>query len=382
MAKSAYVYSGTDWVPLASEVTNLTAYQTKSLAQASNRNLIINGAMQVAQRSTSVASITTDSYFTVDRWNFGNGAMGTYTMSQESDGPTGSGFAKSAKVLCTTADASPASGDYIFLAQRFEGQNLQSIRKGTASAQQLTVSFWVKSNKTGTYVCQFEDTDNNRAASKSYTVSSSDVWEYKTLTFPADTTGALTNDNNLSLILYFWLGGGSSYTSGTLQTTWNTMVDANRAAGQTNLSAATSNYFQITGVQLEVGDTATPFEFKDYGTELAQCQRYYYRNAPGNLNGNHCLAQVRSTTNVEPVISFPVTMRAVPSILEFSNLAILRAGTSVTAITAATLPTDESTTNSAKVSATTNSSGASAGQVVTVTNNNSTSGYIAFSAEL
>ncbi len=146
MAKQAYVYSGTDWVPLASEVTNLTAYQTKALAQAPYRNLIINGAMQVAQRATSVASITTSNYYTLDRFNFTVGSMGTWTMSQENDAPTGSGFRKSAKVLCTTADASPAAGDYIQLYQVIEGQNLQQVKKGTAAAEQLTVSFWVKSN--------------------------------------------------------------------------------------------------------------------------------------------------------------------------------------------------------------------------------------------
>ncbi len=208
------------------------------------------------------------------------------------------------------------------------------------------------------------------------------VINYKTITFPADTTGAFDNDNNGSLVITWGLGAGSNYTTGSLQTTWGTNTAANRFVGQTNLASATNNYWQITGVQLEVGATATPFEFKPYAQDLAECQRYYYRNTPGNLNGNYCLAQVRSTTQVEPVIHFPVTMRTVPTSLEFSNLAILRAGISVTAITAATLPSDESTPNSAKIAATTNTSGASAGQVVTVQNNNSTAGYLAFSAEL
>jgi len=382
MAKQTYVYSGTEWVPLASEVTNLTAYQTKALAQASNRNLIINGAMQVAQRGTSVTGITTSDYRTVDRFRFEPSSMGTWTMTTENDAPTGSGFRKSAKVLCTTADASPAAGDYIQLYQVIEGQNLQQVKKGTAAAEQLTVSFWVKSNVTGTYIVNLADNDNSREVSKSYTISSSGTWEYKTITFPADTTGAFDNDNNGSLVITWGLGAGSNYTTGSLQTTWGTNTAANRFVGQTNLASATNNYWQITGVQLEVGATATPFEFKPYAQDLAECQRYYYRNTPGNLNRNYCLAQVRSTTQVEPVIHFPVTMRTVPTSLEFSNLAILRAGISVTAITAATLPSDESTPNSAKIAATTNTSGASAGQVVTVQNNNSTAGYLAFSAEL
>ncbi len=285
MAKQTYVYSGTEWVPLASEVTNLTAYQTKALAQASNRNLIINGAMQVAQRGTSVTGITTSDYRTVDRFRFEPSSMGTWTMTTENDAPTGSGFRKSAKVLCTTADASPAAGDYIQLYQVIEGQNLQSIRKGTASAQQLTLSFWVKSNVTGTYIIEFVDTDNTRSISKSYTISSSATWEYKTVTVPADTTGVLDNDNNGSFALYWWLGAGTTWTSGTLaSTTWVSPTSANRAVGQTNLASATNNYWQITGVQLEVGDTATPFEFKPFAEDLRQCRRYFEASWYSNIN--------------------------------------------------------------------------------------------------
>jgi len=276
MAKQAYVYSGTDWVPLASEVTNLTGYQTKALNQFPYRNLIINGAMQVAQRSSSVASITTDGYFTADRWYFGASTMGTWTMSVENDAPTGSGFAKSTKVLCTTADASPAVGDNLILSQRLEGQNLQRIKKGTAAAEQLTVSFWVKSNRTGTYIVDFYDNDNTRQISKSYTISASGTWEYKTITIPADTTGAFDNDNALSLFVFFWLGAGTNFTSGTLNSSsWNSATNTNRAVGQVNLASATSNYWQVTGVQLEVGDTATPFEFKSFDVDSNECFRYY-----------------------------------------------------------------------------------------------------------
>jgi hypothetical protein len=364
------------------KLSNILTERT-SIGSSDNsfKNLVINGAMQVAQRSTSV-SISSGGYATADRWNTVVNSMGTWTQSVENDAPTGSGFRKSLKMLCTTADASPAASDVLGIFQNIEGQNVQQIAKGTSSAKQLTISFWVKSNVTGTYIVYAYDNDNNRICSKSYTINASATWEYKTVTFPADTTGVLDNDNALSLQISFSLGAGSDSSSGTLQTTWGTYVAANSRVGQVNLASATNNYWQITGVQLEVGSVATDFEFKPADVELAQCQRYYFRNTPGNLNGNYCLAQVRSTTQVEPVIHFPVTMRTVPTSLEFSNLAILRAGTSVTAITGATLPSDESTPNSAKIAATTSSSGASAGQVVTVTNNNSTAGYLAFSAEL
>jgi len=238
------------------------------------RNLIINGAMQVAQRGTSTTGITGSGYFTADRWNLINSSLGTWTQSVENDAPTGSGFRKSLKMLCTTADATPSSFDGLFFRQHIEGQNLQQIAKGTLSAKQLTLSFWVKANVTGTYIAELFDNDNTRQVSAAYTISASATWEKKTITFPADTTGAFDNDNGDSLRVNFFLGTDTSRTSGTLNTSWATNVEANRAVGQTNLAAATNNYWQITGVQLEVGAVATPFEFKPIEQELAECQRY------------------------------------------------------------------------------------------------------------
>ena len=311
MAKQAYVYSGTDWVPLASEVTNLSGYQTKALNQFAHRNLIINGDMQIAQRSSSVASITAGGYNTADRWRTLLNTQGTWTQSVENDAPTGSGFRKSLKMLCTTADASPAAGDYVAIDSLFEGQNLQQIKKGTAAAEQLTVSFWVKSNVTGTYIFNIDDTDNNRSVSKSYTVNASGTWEYKTITFPADTTGVLDNDNARSLDIRFYLGAGSNLTSGTLATTWQSSTAANTAVGQVNLAAATNNYWQVTGVQLEVGDTATPFEFLPAQEELAQCQRYL----PGVVtpSGEVGTGMNNLTTGALVFLPFTVTARTVPT---------------------------------------------------------------------
>jgi hypothetical protein len=240
-----------------------------------NKNLLYNGAMQIHQRSTSVASITSGDYRTADRWYQGLSSLGTWTQSVENDAPTGSGLRKSLKLLCTTADASPAASDVHFLAQFLEGQDLQRIAKGTSAAQQITLSFWVKASTTGTYIAELQDADNTRAVSAAYTISASATWERKTITFPADTTGAFDNDNAGSLYLNFWLGAGSDRTSGTLQTTWASTTNANRVVGQTNLSAATNNYWQMTGAQLEVGSVATSFEFKSYGNELRECQRYY-----------------------------------------------------------------------------------------------------------
>jgi len=312
MAKQAYVYSGTDWVPLASEVTNLTGYQTKALNQFAHRNLVINGDMQIAQRNTSVSSVTSGGYLTADRWSEGITTQGTWTISVENDAPTGSGFRKSLKWLCTTADASPAAGDNLQFFTTLEGQNLQQIKKGTAAAEQLTLSFWVKSNVTGTYVAELYDADNNRQTSKQYTISASGTWEYKTITFAADTTGAFDNDNALSLYVVFGLGAGSNFTSGTLQTSWATATTANRFVGQTNLASATSNYWQVTGVQLEVGDTATPFEFKTVEDELLECQRYYQVIVSGN-NKTIGHGFYLSASEVDVPITFVTEMRTEPT---------------------------------------------------------------------
>jgi hypothetical protein len=244
------------------------------------RNVIINGAMQVSQRSavgTAVTGITGSAYYTADRFYTGLATLGTWSQTTVADAPTGSGFRNSLKMACTTADASPAAGDVLFLLQAIEGQNLQQFAKGTSSAKPFTLSFWVKSFQTGTFIIEFVDSDNSRSISKSYTIDVSNTWEYKTLIFPADVTGAFDNDNNSSLSVIWWLGAGSTYSSGTLQTTWGTLTNANRAVGQTNLASSTSNNFQITGVQLEQNYQPTPFEQRPIGVELALCQRYYQR---------------------------------------------------------------------------------------------------------
>ena len=298
--------------------TQLDSKLTATTDVTSNRNVIINGAMQVAQRGTSTASITADGYYTADRWLGAASGLGTWTQSVEGDAPTGSGFHKSLKMLCTTANASPTGTNNLAVVTYIEGQNLQQFAKGTASAKQFALSFWVKSNVTGTYVAELFDVDNTRQTALQYTISSSATWEKKTLIFTADTTGAFDNDNAKSLQVTFWMGAGSGLTSGTLQTTWASNTTANRAVGQINLAAATSNYWQITGVQLEAGSVATPFEFEDYGVTLAKCQRYFQKVPDGVFSGYG-----NGTTEARFTIPLPVTLRSSPTLA-------LSAGTSYT----------------------------------------------------
>jgi hypothetical protein len=286
------------------------------------RNIVINGDMQIAQRSTSVASITTSGYYTLDRWNIGASSLGTFTMSQSTDVPSGYGFANSLKLDNTTADASPAAGDYFQLNQLFEGQNLQYLKKGTANASPLTASFWVKSTKTGTFICELLDLDNSRQISKSYTVNTTNTWEFKTVTFAGDTTGTLNNDNGSSLVLSFWLGAGSTYTSGTLNTSWNSITNANRAVGQVNIADSTSNDWYITGVQLEAGEQASGFEFMPFDIDLVRCQRYFAKITAGGAYNVFGAGNWFTTTDANYSIKYPTTMRAAPSLSTGGNLGL------------------------------------------------------------
>jgi hypothetical protein len=291
------------------------------------RNIVINGDMQIAQRNTSVASITTGGYRTLDRWYFDMSSLGTWTMSQSTDTPTGQGFASSLKVDCTTADATPAAGDYLQLIQIFEGQNLQYLKKGTANAVSLTASFWVKSTKTGTFIAELVDRDNTRQISKSYTVNVTNTWEKKTITFEGDTTGALDNNNDASLSLNFRLGAGTDFTSGTLNTTWASTVNANRAVGQVNIADSTSNDWYITGVQLEAGTSATDFEFLPIDVNLGRCFRYFqksyaYATAPGTNTQTGMVLQTGSAMAsgyIGSDIKYPVEMRATPTVTSYTE---------------------------------------------------------------
>ena len=280
------------------------------------RNIIINGDMSITQRATSVASLGNGAagYRVQDRWKLKEQGSESFvfTMSKDTDVPSGYGFASSLKLDCTTADTSIASGGSLRIQQFVEGQNLQYLKKGTSSADSLTCSFWIKSTKTGTFILELYDSDNTRLISKSYTVSSSDTWEKKTLTFAGDTTGAFTNDANASLELNFWLAAGSDYSSGTLNTSWNSVTAANRAVGQVNISDSTSNNWLITGVQLEAGTSASDFEFLPVDRNMSRCQRYYIKlNSEIYANNNYAGT---SATSLQNYYMFREVMRAGPTI--------------------------------------------------------------------
>lgn len=236
------------------------------------RNLIINGAMKVFQRGTSFTSVSNTAYH-ADRFElYMQNEASVYTVTQDSDAPNG--FANSLKLDVTTADTSIASNEEVKLLHKLEGQDLQQFRKGKSDAEQMTLSFYVKTNKTGTYCVELYDRDNNREVSASYTVSDTG-WNRYVITFPADTTGEFDDDNASSLEIQFWLVAGSAVQGGTLNTSWRSASDPSSATGQINFSDSTDNNWAITGIQLEVGSVATPFEHRSFGEELALCQRYF-----------------------------------------------------------------------------------------------------------
>ena len=241
-------------------------------AQLSHRNVLRNGGMTVHQRGGNTTGINnTENYFGADGWYYNNGGAGTVTLSHETDSPDG--FSNSIKVTVTSAGT---SSGYAQFYQKIEGQDLQRFAKGTSGAKKFAVSFYIKSKVTGNFVLDLYDTDNARSCQQIYTVNQSQTWERKTVIIPADTTGAWDNDNNASLQIYWKVFAGDQ--SGTLHTTWQAhTTNADRGVGQVNAIASNGDYVQITGCQLEVGDTATSFEHLTFAENKRRCYRYCQR---------------------------------------------------------------------------------------------------------
>jgi len=280
------------------------------------RNMIINGAMNVAQRSTSATGLGGSSgYFGLDRFQLFFATAGRLTMSQEADGP--SGFANSMKLTCTTADTSIAATENIILSQAIEAQDLQQLKKGTSDAEKFTLSFYVKGNASAAYSVEVYDADNNRSIGQTFSVTTS--WNRVVLTFDADTSGALNDDNGVGFYVNWWLHAGSNYTGGTFNTTWNDYVNNKRAGNTTSFLDSTDRTFFMTGVQLEVGSQATPFEHRSFAEELALCERYFYMTYPygatiGAASGESFLGRFLDGTQSYGSIQVPsVNMRAAPT---------------------------------------------------------------------
>jgi hypothetical protein len=294
------------------------------------RNIITNGGMQVWQRATSATAVTNSSYGTVDRFRFWENTDGAYTAEQSTDVPSGQGFSYSTKLQVTTADTSLTSAQYAQFAQRIEAQNLQQLCYGTSEAKTVTVSFWVKSSKTGNYAFNLYKPASGHTAYiyyKSFTINTANTWEKKTITvsptagstsFITASGGGIDTSTSNAMEVYITLAMGSNY-QGATDNSWSTNTSHYTTSTDVNWLDSTSNNFYLTGVQLEVGDTATDFEHRSYAEELAVCQRYYYQ-----VGGTSGYAQIApcigtSTTELAMQVKFPVDMRQTPSVSWATN---------------------------------------------------------------
>ena len=292
-----------DSVKLASEV------QLPTHGALSNRNLFVNGGARIAQRGTSATGVTGSAYQTVDQFKTSISSLGTWTVTQETDAPAG--FANSLKMDCTTADASPSSGAVCAIDTYVEAQNLQVLEYGSSSAVAATLSFYVKSNKTGSGTVSILQPDNSsRCINVSYTISSANTWERKTISLPADASGVINNDNGRGLGIEFWLNSGSTYSGGSAQATWGSLNNSNRNFANLGVGGSTDDYWMITGVQLELGEEATAFEHRSYGDDLARCQRYYYQIT----SNTDSFLPTTSDGRARIALTHPVTMRAHPTV--------------------------------------------------------------------
>ena len=316
--------------------------KTNARGQSSNlgrRNLIINGAMNVAQRGTSF-SPPSDGGYVVDRFHQYQGGGGVFYYEQSTDAPLG--FSNSLKITVNTADSSIASGDYYYMRYEAEGLDCSRLSLGTSDAQKFTLSFYVKSSLTGTFSGAFQNAATNRSYVFEYTINSANTWERKTVTVDGDTSGTWLTNNSVGLRVAFDLGNGSSLRSSA--GSWASSGNYG-STGSVELVGTASATLYITGVQLEVGDTATDFEHRSYAEELSACQRYYYRH--GDFDDRKVIAQSyrTSTTEVEGVVTFPTTMRTGPSLVATSGTNYYRDywaanGTNLSTVTAGELGTN------------------------------------------
>jgi hypothetical protein len=303
----------------AAKITDATITAAKLASgtvqnQSAFKNILINGDMSVNQRGT-VTGINSNTY-TLDRW-ITEGDDATLTVSQDTSVPSAQGFGKSLKIAVTTANASVAADELQKIVQRIEGQFLQQLLFGTSSAKSFTLSFWVKSNITGTYAMEFQNDDNNKVQTATYTISSADTWEKKTITISGDTASGFDNDANRSFRVIWWLAAGSNYTSNNASSgAWiarSSNINSIAYGHAVNVTSSTSNTFYLTGCQLEVGTSASDFEFLPVDVNLQRCKRYYQFEDGTVGNGG--------TSHAEPNLDFPIAvnvrlapeMRAAPT---------------------------------------------------------------------
>lgn len=280
----------------------------------SSRNMIINGGMAIAARGTSAVTIADTAQYRVDRFNAYDNTSGAFTYEQSTTTPSGEGFINSTKLTVTSADTSIAAGEYAYYAQYIEGTNFSQCDFGNSGAKSVTLSFWVRSSATGTYCITLANSASNRSFVSEYTISSADTWEKKTITVAGDTTGTWLTTTGIGLKVFFCLAVGSTYQQSA--GSWGTTSFAFGSSNQTNWLGTNGNTLYITGVQLEVGEVATPFEHEDFGSTLDKCHRYFYKRPADSAGEDDLIVSSdynNYTNNFYISFFYPKEMRARPS---------------------------------------------------------------------
>ena len=350
---------------------------------AGTRNRIINGDMRIDQRNagasvTPGASVT----YTLDRWGVSEDTDGAATVIQDSSAP--SGFSKSLKFTTTTADGSLSAAQFATIVQYIEGQNVEDLAWGTASAKSVTLSFWVRSSLTGTFGGAVTNSAFNRSYPFTYSISSADTWEYKSVVIPGDTSGTWLVTNGVGIRVQLGLGVGSTY-SGTAGAWAGSQFIS--ATGAVSIIGTLNATFYLTGVQLEPGTVATPFERRSFGQELALCQRYTYAAvADGALNSFMPLGIGRwySGTDAQIAIQHPVEMRTAPTLASSTAAGTFYINTDGTLAGAVLtgISLNEAGINVSAVNASYSTGGRTAGQATTLYCDNTSFAKLVFSAEL
>ena len=295
--------------------------------QRQGKNLVINGGMLCSQRGTTFSQVgNTD--ITLARFGLIHPYSTHFDVSQSTDSPDG--FSKSYKLDINVVDSSIGTGQFVAIRHKIEAQNLQQLAFGTSSAKSISLSFYVKSNKTGTFAVNIQQTDNSsKQVSAPFTISSANTWERKTFTFAGDTSGVINDDNGTGLTILWWLSAGSTYNSGTSRSTFTAHADADSAVGcNVNILDSTDNNFFLTGVQLETSDAASDFEYRSFGQELQLCKRYcqvLQTNTTGSPFTRFAVAIMQTTSSIRAIFNLSPEMRTIPSATKSGNFQIFPA---------------------------------------------------------
>ena len=359
---------------------NVSFGGTAAMSSSFLRNRIINGDMRIDQRNdgTEVNPAVTSKYY-LDRWEAISNPASKFKIGQNAGGVTPPTGYTNYLGLTSLSAYTIGAGDGFAVRQLIEGLNISDFAWGTASAATVTLSFWVRSSLTGTFGGSLKNSASDRSYPYTYTISVANTWEQKTVTIAGDTSGTWLTTNGIGINLFFSIGSGATY-SGTAGA-WAS-ANYTSVTGATSVVGTSGATFYITGVQLEVGTVATPFERQLYNAQLAQCQRYYYRATAAGTSRNFGVGYVTSTTLAEAVQPFPVTMRDEPSALEQSGTAAnYQVLTGSGAVTCSSVPIYQTTSQWSALVRYTVASGLTTGQAI-IGRSAATGAYLGWSAEL